>query len=231
MKTIGLQQFGQMVFDRMPLEGVWKDTIGTPSRNFSTLIYGTSGHGKTTGILRFIKALVDCGMRATYISHEEGLTATMQDAMRREHMLEAYSGRIILAGDASFAETLEYFGKRGSPEIAVIDSIDYCGLTVEEYKELRKKLKNKIIILIAWSQGSRPKTQAAKDIEYMVDVKLFLRNFMIWPKSRFGGNIPQPIWEERARLLEPKHFAELDKRAKKTLFNAENTNEDRGVSA
>ena len=145
------------------------------------------------------------------------------------------SGSVTLAEDATFDETVEYFGKRGSPDIMVIDSVDYCNLTVEQYKFLRKRFPKKIIILIAWSQGNRPKAQAAKDIEYMVDVKLQVKHFMIWPKSRFGGNEPYIIWEERARLHEQKYFAELDKATAKAkqieLKQAEKSPEQEGVSA
>lgn len=220
MKTTGLQQLGTMKFDRLQVTGDWEQTIGKPTRNFSCIIYGTSGNGKTTAIIDFLKVLCDLGLRATYISHEEGISGTMQDAFGKAGMLEDYSGKVILGEDATFEETLEYFSKRGSPEIAVIDSVDYCNLTKEQYQELRKKLSKKIIILISWSQGSRPKTQAARDIEYMVDIKLHVKNFMIWPKSRFGGNTPKAIWEERARHENPKYFMELDKRTKQTLFTA-----------
>ena len=235
MRTTGLHQLGQMKFDRLPFEGDWRKTIGNPTKNFSALLYGNSGNGKTTAIILFLKYVCSFGLKACYISHEEGISGTMQDAFNKHDMIAEKSGQIILAEDTTFEETLEYFSKRGSPEVVVIDSIDYCNLTVEQYKLLRKTLKRKIIILIAWSQGRSPKTQAAKDIEYMVDVKLFVRNFMIWPKSRFGGNEPFVIWEQRARLLEQKYFMEKDKQERLTLFNglkpAEKVAEGGGVDA
>ena len=55
MRTIGLYQLGQMKFDRLEFEDEWLKTIGKPTKHFSCLIYGTSGNGKTTGIVRFIK--------------------------------------------------------------------------------------------------------------------------------------------------------------------------------
>lgn len=226
-----MHQVGQMVFDRLNLIKIWRDTVGTPDKKFSCLIWGESGNGKTTGILRFIKALCDCGLRATYLSLEEGHSATMQDALRREGIIDNYSGKIILAANATFEEFIEYFTKRGSPDIAVIDSIDVWNLTKAQYLYMRQKLKNKIIIMITWSSGRKPKTENSKAIEYLVDIKLFVNHFMIWPKSRFGGNIPQAIWEERARLLEEKYFARLEKQAKKTLFSAEKQPEQEGVSA
>ena len=235
MRTIGLKQLDQMKFDRLPFEGEWRKAVGNPTKNFSAILYGNSGNGKTTGIILLVKYVCSFGLRACYISHEEGVSGTMQDAFNRQNMMSENSGQIVLAEDASFEETLEYFSKRGSPEVAIIDSIDHCDMTKEQYIILRQKLKKKIIILVAWSQGSRPKTQAAKDIEYMVDVKLFVKNFMIWPKSRFGGNEPFVIWEQRARLLEQKYFLERDKQERLTLFSwlkpTENTIEGGGVDA
>ncbi|WP_121812767.1 P-loop NTPase family protein [Mucilaginibacter kameinonensis] len=231
METKGMFQVGQMVFDRLDLETIWKNTIGLVDKNFSCAIWGGSGNGKTTGILRLLKALCDCGLRATYVSLEEGHSATMQDALRREGIIDHYSGKIILAANATFEEVVEYFCRRGSPDVAVIDSIDVWKMTPEQFLYMRKKLKNKIIILIMWSLGSEPKTQSSKDIKYLCDVKLFVKNFMIWPKSRFGGNIPQAIWEERARLLEHKYFDRLDKMALKLAKAAQNTPEQEGVFA
>ena len=234
MKTTGIYQLQQMKFDRLDFEGEWHRLCGRPTKHFSCIIYGTSGNGKTTAIVSFIKYLCSFGLRATYISHEEGIGGTMQDAFNFAKMSEV-SGSVVLAEDATFDETVEYFSKRGSPEIMIIDSIDYCDLTKQQYQFLRKRFPKKIIIMIAWSQGTKPKTQAAKDIEYMVDIKLLVKNFMIWPKSRFGGNEPYVIWEQRARLLEQKFFADRDKEATKMLLtNAktdEKANEREGVAA
>lgn len=234
MRTSGIFQLNQMKFDTMPFEGKWFDTVGEPEKNFSCIIYGDSGNGKTTVIISFIKYLCSFGLRACYISHEEGISSTIQTAFKRAGMHEV-SGDVILAADATFDETVEYFAKRGSPEIMVIDSIDYCNLTAEQYKLLRKKFPRKIIILISWSEGKKPKSTAGKAIEYMVDIKLFVKNFMIWPKSRFGGNKPYVIWEERARLLEQKYFIKQDEEREKAkriaVKSAENELEEVGVDA
>jgi hypothetical protein len=230
MRTIGLHQLGQMKFDRLEFEGYWQNIVGKPTKNHSCIIYGNSGNGKTTAIINYVKNLIDFNFKVGYVSHEEGISGTMQDAFRRAGLLGGeYSGDLILIGDTNFEETLEYFSKRSSPDVVVIDSVDYCDMTKDQYIILRKKLKNKIIILISWSQGTKPKSQAAKDIEYMVDVKLFVKNFMIWPKSRYGGNQPGVIWEQRARLMEPKYFADLDKNEKaqkNSLFAQQKLNEE-----
>lgn len=256
MRTTGIHQLMHTKFDRMKFEGEMLSLMGMPSWDFSCLIYGNSGNGKTTLITRLVKYLCSFDLRTCYISHEEGIGATMQDAFAFANMMEV-SGGVILAEDTSFDEMVTYFSKRGSPEVMVIDSIDYCNLTKEQYKILRERFKKKIIIMISWSDGSKPKCQAAKDIEYMADIKLFVKDFMVWPKSRFGGNEPQPIWEERARLLNQKWFEDRDKKraqaaaAEKKLCTqvaieptptavnvlekpaetAKNTNEERGVSA
>lgn len=65
--------------------------------------------------------------------------------------------------------------------------------------------------MLSWAAGRKPLTQAAKDIEYMVGVKLFVKQYIVYPRSRFGGNQPFVIWEERARLQNPEFFAKLDK--------------------
>lgn len=246
-----MHQLGQMKFDRLTLDEYWTKVVGTPEKSHTVMIYGDSGNGKTTSIIRYLKPLLNLGYCAGYISHEEGISATMQGAFDKEDMISSHSGSLILIEQATFLDTMRYFGKRGSPGVGVVDSIDYCklteaqykllrgdknadpeaqGMSREEYETMRRILSKKIWILISWSEGSKPKSTAGKAFEYMVDIKLFIKNFMIWPKSRYGGNQPAPVWEERARLLEPKYWAKIDAARKKNLFSAEKEPENSEVT-
>lgn len=210
MKTIGVFQLNQKKFDLLPFTGHWKDTMGEPEDNFSCIIYGNSGDGKTTFTVQLVKYLCTLGLTVGYVSEEEGISATMQKAFQRVNMHEV-SGKITLIEQATYQDILDYFTKRGSADVLVLDSLDYLSITKQQYQELRGRLKKKIIIMLSWATGRKPLTQAARDIEYMVGIKLLVKQYIVYPRSRFGGNQPFVVWPERARLLNPEFFAKMDK--------------------
>jgi len=217
MKTIGVFQLNQKKFDLLPFTGHWAATMGEPEANFSCIIYGNSGDGKTTFTVQLVKYLCTLDLKVGYVSEEEGISATMQKAFQRVNMHEV-SGKITLIEQATYDDIIGYFKKRGSPDVLVLDSLDYLSITKAQYQELRAALKNKIIIMLSWATGRKPLTQAARDIEYMVGVKLLVKQYIVYPRSRFGGNQPFVVWPERARLLNPEFFAKLDKQKQQGII-------------
>ncbi len=196
MKTIGIFQLGQKKFNVMPFDGVWKSFIGEPEINFSAIVYGPSGNGKTSFCVKFAKYLTNFG-KVLYLSHEEGISKTIQVAFNRENMHEV-NGKIIIAEKATLPELIAYLSKRNSPSIVFLDSLDYMKLTVEQYKILRSKFPKKAFIIVSWGTFKKPNCKAGEDIEFMSDVKIIVKRYMAYCKSRLGGIVPYIIWAERA---------------------------------
>ena len=193
-------QLQQMKFDCYDFEGVWAESFGKPEKNFSAIVYGESGNGKTDLCVKFAKYLSNFN-KVLYLSHEEGISSTIQEAMARNSMTDV-TGKVILAEKATMDELVEYLRKRNSPGIVLIDSLDYMRLTTDQYKRLREAFPKKaIIIIITWSVGNQPKSQAARDIEYMCDIKIRVKSYVAQPRCRYGGNKPFVIWPEKAKLL------------------------------
>lgn len=193
MKTIGVSDFIAKKFDIFPFEGEWKESFGEPEKNFQMIIYGDPGNGKTEFSVRFAKYLA--GFRKVlYCSYEQGISKSLQDAIIRNNM-EQVAGKIIFLSGGSVVELSEYI-KRTNPGIVFIDSLDYMRLTTEQYKTLIKAHPRKAFIIVTWSRNESPKSQYAKDIEYMCDIKSYVENFKITkPRSRFGGNQEFTIWD------------------------------------
>lgn len=198
MKTIGMYQLTQKVFKLLEFTGRWQESFGKPEFNFSAIIYGESGHGKTDFCVKFAKYLSSF-TKVLYFSREEGISATIQEAFARNNMQEV-SGKVILASDATFEDLMKYLKKRNSPGCVILDSADYMDLTSKQFKELVDAFPKKSFVVISWSDGKHPKTQAAKDIQYMCDMKIFVNNYRAYPRSRFGGNKPFVIWDKAAEI-------------------------------
>lgn len=192
MRAIGVQAFIDKAFDTLAFTDEWKDSFGEPEKNFKMILYGGSGEGKTEFTVRFSKYLAGFG-KVSYISPEQGISKSLQDAIKRNQM-ETVAGKVMFLTGGTFDELLIYIRKSRSKFI-IIDSLDYMKLTVDQFKILITKFPKKAFIIIAWAKNGSPKSQHAKDIEFMCDIKSLVESFRITlPTSRFGGNKPFIIW-------------------------------------
>ena len=209
MKTIGVTDFLAKSFNVFAFTGEWLDSFAEPEKNFTMVIYGDPGNGKTEFAVKFTKYLTNFG-RVAYCFYEQGISKSLQDAFKRNQM-EDQSGKIIITSGGSFNDLIVLLKKDRSPQIIIIDSLDYMRLTTEQFKTLIKLFPRKAFVVICWSKKETPKSQYAKNIEYMADIKSYVKDFVIQnPRSRFGGNKPFYIWKER-----------YQKRQKIDLFNQE----------
>lgn len=207
MRTLGVYQLQQVKFKTYPFTGRWASSFQAPEMNFSAVVYGESGNGKTDFCVKWAKYLGNF-TKVLYFSREEGISSTIQEAFKRNNMIEV-NGRVIIGAYnpdeelGVFEQLVEYLARRNSPGAVFIDSADYMKLTTDQYKYLRKRFPRKAFIIICWSKGSEPKSQAGKDIEYMADIKIRVKAYVAHPRCRYGGNEPFIIWSEKARELNP----------------------------
>jgi hypothetical protein len=205
-RAIGITEFLAKEFITYDFEGAWKDCLGEPERNFTMCVYGSSGQGKTSFCIAFAKYLTQF-TRVYYNTFEEGISKTIQDALRRYNMQEV-AGKMVFGDMESVAEMDERMGRRGSPGVYFIDSRDYLNLTAAQFKRLRDKHPRKAIIVICWAKTGQPKGDYAKAIEYMCDIKVYVHDLVANPRSRFGGNVPFVIGKKRGRQVRRDLFSQ-----------------------
>ncbi len=181
-----------------PFEGEWEAAFGRPDRTGTWIIWGESGNGKSTFVMKLAKYLCRWSTVA-YDSLEESTRLSFQNTLNRERM-EEVNRKFKILDRESMDDLSERLSKRRSPDVVIIDSFQYSGLTYASYKALKEKHRNKLLIFVSHCEGEKPEGRAAKKVAYDADVKIFVRGFRAISKGRFitkPGN-HYTIWEEGA---------------------------------
>ena len=122
-------------FETADFDGPFLASFGRPELRGAWIIWGTSGSGKTTFTLQLCKYLAGF-RRVAYNSLEQGLSLSLQRAWERVEMAEAGSN-IILLNKETLPELRARLSKRKSPEIIVIDSVQYLTkFYVQQFNEI-----------------------------------------------------------------------------------------------
>ncbi|MGL4908047.1 MAG: ATP-dependent serine protease, partial [Bacteroidales bacterium] len=119
----------------MPFEGEFQASFGQPEMSGSWIIYGDPKNGKTGLALQLCKYLCQYG-RVAYDTLEEGLSLSFKSAVLRAGM-QGLGGKFAILDKEPIADLRERLKKHKSPDIVVIDSLQYSGLKYSEYKALK----------------------------------------------------------------------------------------------
>lgn len=185
------------------LEGELGDALGEVELTGSWIVWGGSANGKTRFALQLAKALAK-HVRVAYDSLEEGLSLSMRHAIEAVGFSDVKRNFVLLDGE-SIDDLKERLRKQRSPKVVIIDSLQYTGLTYNEYKRLRDEFRQKLFIFISHADGHNPKGAVADSVKYDAFVKIFVEGYRAYPQSRFGGGEEYVIWEEGAKQYGLKH--------------------------
>lgn len=174
----------------LEFEGKWKGSIGTPELTGTWLIWGNSANGKTRFALQLAKYLTNF-RRVAYNSLEEGLSKSMKEAI----IDTGLDKNFVLLDKEPVEELKIRLRKRKSPDVILIDSLQYTGLSYGQYKELRKEFPHKLFIFISHAEGNEPKGNVARSIKYDAFVKIPVIGYAAYPQSRYGGGEKYVVWK------------------------------------
>jgi hypothetical protein len=183
----------------LPFEGEWLEAFGTPPTTGIWIVWGASGNGKSSFVMQLSKYLCRFFRRVAYDSLEEMLGLSVQQRIAQYSMEEVDDRFSIIAGE-SMEELSDRLKKRRAPEAVIIDSLQYSGMTYNDYKKFKERHRDKLIIFISHAEGTNPEGKVAKKVMFDADVKIMVQGFRAVCKGRF---ISKPgkyytIWEEGA---------------------------------
>ena len=174
-------------FETADFDGPFLASFGRPELRGVWLIWGDSGSGKTTFTL------------------EQGLSLSLQRAWERVDMAEAGSN-IILLNKEELPELRARLSKRKSPEIIVIDSLQYLdSFTWRLFKALKKDYPDKLFIFISQvDKSGNLADKLAVRIRFDADIKIKVEGFKAFVTTRYEdsakgeGGADFIIWQQGA---------------------------------
>lgn len=183
-------------FHTLEVDGEWSAAIGQPELTGSWMIYGAPKNGKTTFAMMLAKYLSKF-VRVAYDSVEEGLSQSVQMAMERVGMKEV-SGRVVLLDKEPIADLVKRLHRQKSPDVVIIDSVQFLDPSFSEYKKLKTAFPDKLFVYVSHVSGRQPEGQVAKRIWRDANVYFRIEGYRAFPVSRYGGGGTIDIWVERA---------------------------------
>lgn len=193
-------------FEVAEFSGEWLASFGRPELRGTWIIWGGSGSGKTTFTLMLCKYLTNFG-RVAYDSLEQGLSLSLQKAWERVNMAEAGSN-IVLLDKEELPELRERLSKRKSPDIIVIDSVQYLdSFNVRALKKLKKDYPDKLFIFISQADKAEkdPDGTIAKKVRYDAEIKIKVQGYKAFVTTRYEdaergeGGADFIIWDQGAK--------------------------------
>lgn len=178
-------------------EGEWLQSIGRPELTGSWIIWGNPANGKTRFALQLAKYLAGF-CKVAYNSLEEGLSLSMKEAVMSMGMADV-SRHFVLLDKEPVSELSARLRRRKSPDVIIIDSLQYTGLSYADYKRLRDEFRTKLFVFVSHAEGREPKGNVAKSVRYDAFVKILVEGYKAFPQSRYGGNSEYVIWDKGAR--------------------------------
>ena len=176
----------------------WRGCLGDEiSRHGIVFIWGNSGNGKSSAVMAFAKMLTSAG-KVLYVSKEEGYGLSFQNTLRRYSMQDC-GARFQVIDKITLEELTVCLARPKSPEFVIIDSVQTMGIGSRQYKELRERFRNKLLVFVSQADGKKPASRPAVTMMYDADLKIWVEGHIAFSKGRFMGETKEyVIWQEGA---------------------------------
>lgn len=178
-EIMSLSDLQSVSFKTLGFTGEWNELMGTPEESFSVMIYGQSGHGKSTFAISFAEYLANNFGPVLFNSAEEGISLTLQDKLKNLR-----SDDLFISHHKDFHSIKKYL-KRSDCKFIILDSVNHMNLTPDNIEELRKMNKTRGFISIHQVTKSGD-FKGNNQFLHNCDVEIIVENYKpIIKKSRY----------------------------------------------
>jgi hypothetical protein len=133
------EEIANREIDSLSFNYRWSSLLGKPARNFTMMIHGEPGGGKTTFLLKFAQYLAENFGKVIFISSEEFAATTLTTKVKE--LFHEFPPNL------HFTEKVNQYDLSGY-DFIVLDSVNDLGLTIADFKQLRQDYPNAAFILL-----------------------------------------------------------------------------------
>lgn len=171
------EEIANREIDSLPFNYRWSALLGKPARNFTMMVHGEPGGGKTTFLLKFSQYLAENFGKVIYISSEEFAATTLTSKVKE--LFNQFPPNL------HFTESVNQYDL-STYDFIVLDSVNDLGLTIADFKQLRKDYPNAAFILLL-QHTKNGQFKGGKEWEHETEIAGEITNGIITIyKNRYG---------------------------------------------
>jgi len=207
VRALSVSNLIKKKYTLLPLTGAWYDAFKEPLAYGSWFVYGGSGNGKTSFTQQMVKYMdEDLGKRVAYMSLEELGDHSMQQSVLRAGWREKGSHVKVLEEAYTPDEISEFLRRHKSPDVLVIDTVQYwqelCSFDFRRYLKLKRDHPKKLFIYLSHVDGVNPRGHLASKIMADAALKIYVQGYRAFSKGRYIGPTGYySVWPEKEKEI------------------------------
>lgn len=155
----------------------WSALLGKPAKNFTMMIHGEPGGGKTTLLLKFAQYLAENFGKVIFISSEEFGATTLTTKVKE--LFNEFPPNLHFTENVKQYDLWEY-------DFIILDSVNDLGLTIADFKQLKLDYPNAAFILLLQHTKSG-QFKGGKEWEHETEIAGEIENGLVTIyKNRYG---------------------------------------------
>lgn len=202
-KTISIANIEAKRYSYIPFSEEFRQAFGNREKTGNWIVYGKAGHGKTRFMLELAKEFDRMGYKVLVASLEMGFCADFQNDLI-DSGIRSKTQKMVFVDSLTIGELEEMLKKQRSPDVIIIDSLQYFvnqyEATAEQIINLRKKYRSRIFVYVSHVEGKEVEGRAAYTVKRDSFVRIQVEGFraIYIGRGRGGQTGYYTIWKEGA---------------------------------
>lgn len=204
MNTMSLYSLEKKKYRYIDFSDPFRQAFGNREEGGIWIVYGKSGQGKTSFVFSLAKEFDRLKYRVLFASLEMGFCSDLQNMLQDVGIRSTTTDNIQFCDSLTTEELEEQLKKQRSPDVVIIDSLQYFadqyGATAEKIIKLRKIYRKKIFVFVSHVEGREVEGKVAYHVKRDSFVRIMVEGFraMYMGRGKAGPMGYYTVWEEGA---------------------------------